>query len=114
MDELDTLIFRTDRIGDFIISCPFIKSYRDNFSKNPITLVSSEYNASFIDQFEFISKTQPLKIKSRLIPKIIDLIKMIILLKKKKIQTYYCFRWKEKIIFYFFFFKWKKNSTFTK
>ena len=78
MDELDTLIFRTDRIGDFIISCPFIKSYRSNFPENNITLISSEYNANFINQFEFISKTIPLKIKSRLIPKIIYLIKMII------------------------------------
>ena len=69
MDELDTLIFRTDRIGDFIISCPFIKSYKNNFSRNLITLISSEYNASFIDKFEFISKTIPLKIKSRFLKK---------------------------------------------
>ena len=33
MDELKTLIFRTDRIGDFIISCPFILSYKKNLIK---------------------------------------------------------------------------------
>lgn len=109
MDELDTLIFRTDRIGDFIISCPFIKSYRDNFSKNPITLVSSEYNASFIDQFEFISKTQPLKIKSRLIPKIIDLIKMIILLKKKRYKHIIVLDGKKRSFFISFFLNGKKT-----
>ena len=30
MDEINTLIFRTDRLGDFIISCPFIISYKKN------------------------------------------------------------------------------------
>jgi ADP-heptose:LPS heptosyltransferase len=31
MDEIKTLIFRTDRLGDFLISCPFILSYKKNF-----------------------------------------------------------------------------------
>ena len=44
MDEVKTLIFRTDRLGDFIISCPFIISYKTNFQDTNITLVSSEYN----------------------------------------------------------------------
>ena len=34
MDEIETLIFRTDRIGDFIISCPFIKSYKKKKQSN--------------------------------------------------------------------------------
>jgi len=84
MDELETLIFRTDRIGDFIISFPFIKSYKDNFSKTTITLVSSEYNSHFVKKFKFISKTIPLQGNFNLIPKIIILIKMIIFLRKKK------------------------------
>lgn len=109
MDELDTLIFRTDRIGDFIISCPFIKSYNKNFSRNQITLVSSEYNNNFINQFEFISKTIPLKIKSRLIPKIIDLIKMIIYLRKKKYKHIIVLDGKKRSFFISFFLKGEKS-----
>ena len=44
MDELKTLIFRTDRIGDFIISCPFILSYKTKYKNNKIVVISSEYN----------------------------------------------------------------------
>ena len=54
MDDLETIIFRTDRIGDFIISCPFIKSYQVKFAKNPIKLISSEYNFNYVNKFEFI------------------------------------------------------------
>ncbi len=109
MDELDTLIFRTDRIGDFIISCPFIKSYRNNFSRNLVTLISSEYNANFINKFDFISKTIPLKIKSRLIPKIIDLIKMIIFLKKKKYKHIIVLDGKKRSFFISLFLSGKKS-----
>jgi ADP-heptose:LPS heptosyltransferase len=38
MDEIETLIFRTDRIGDFIISCPFIKSYKKKTIKHLLQL----------------------------------------------------------------------------
>ena len=36
MDDLKTLIFRTDRIGDFIISCPFILAYKEKYLNNKI------------------------------------------------------------------------------
>ena len=39
MDEIETLIFRTDRIGDFIISCPFIKSYKKKKNQTSITII---------------------------------------------------------------------------
>ena len=84
MDDLETLIFRTDRIGDFIISCPFIKSYQVKFAKNPIKLISSEYNFNYVNKFEFIKKTISLKAKVKLFPKFLVLFKMIIFLRKKK------------------------------
>ena len=56
MDELKTLIFRTDRIGDFIISCPFILSYVENNPKNKILVVSSEYNYSYIKVLILLTK----------------------------------------------------------
>lgn len=84
MDEIESLIFRTDRIGDFIISFPFIKSFKDHSPKSSISIVSSEYNSNFINKFQLISKTIPLQSKLKLIPKIIVLIKMIIFLRKKR------------------------------
>ena len=63
MDELKTLIFRTDRIGDFIISCPFILSYKEKKPQNKIEIVSSEYNYNYIKNFKFIDKIIPLKMK---------------------------------------------------
>ena len=109
MDELDTLIFRTDRIGDFIISCPFIISYRNNFKRNPITLISSEYNSNFISKFEFISKTMPLKIKSSFFPKIISLIKMIIILRKNKYKHIIVLDGKKRSFFISIFLKGEKS-----
>ena len=61
MDEIKTIIFRTDRIGDFIISYPFISAYKNKFPHNQITIVSSDYNFQHINKFEIISKTIPLK-----------------------------------------------------
>ena len=110
MDEIETLIFRTDRIGDFIISFPFIKSYKDKFSRSSITLVSSEYNSNFINKFQFISKTIPLQSKLKLIPKIIVLIKMIIFLRKKRYNHIIILDGKMRSFFISFFLKGKNKS----
>ena len=109
MDELETLIFRTDRIGDFIISCPLIKSYKKKFPKNPITLISSEYNYIHINKFEFISKTIPLKGKTKLFPKLIILMKMIIFLRKNTYKDIIVLDGKARSFFISFFLKGKKS-----
>ena len=110
MDEIkDTLIFRTDRMGDFIISCPFIKSYIKKFSKNPVTIIASEYNYKFIKKFEFISKIIPLENKFRLIPKIITLIKMIIYLKQKNYKHIIILDGKKRSFFISLFLKGEKS-----
>ena len=87
MDEVKTLIFRTDRLGDFIISCPFIKSYKKNFPDTNITLVSSEYNSNYIKNFNFINEIKPLKNEIKFFPKLIILIKMILALRKSKFKN---------------------------
>ena len=84
MDDIRTLIFRTDRIGDFIISCPFILSYKKKFQNNKIVTISSEYNYDYIKNFGFIDEVIPLKNEFKFLPKIRILFKMIILLRKKK------------------------------
>ncbi len=87
MDEIKTLIFRTDRLGDFIISCPFIMSYKKKFPNNAITIVSSEYNSNYIRNFNFINKIIPLKNEIKFFPKLIILIKMILTLRKIKFKN---------------------------
>ena len=87
MDELKTLIFRTDRLGDFIISCPFIISYKTNFPDTNITLVSSEYNSNYIKNFNFINEIKPLKNEIKFFSKLIILIKMILNLRKSKFKN---------------------------
>ena len=80
MDELKTLIFRTDRIGDFIISCPFIISYKNKYKKNKIIIISSEYNFNYIKNFDFIDKIFPLKNEIKFFKKLLVLIKMMLIL----------------------------------
>ena len=85
MDGLKTLIFRTDRIGDFIISCPFILSYKNKNPKNKL-LLFLEYNYNYIKNFNFIDKIIPLKNENKFFPKLLILIQIILLLKKENIE----------------------------
>ena len=84
MDEINTLIFRTDRLGDFIISCPFIISYKKKNKNNKVTIISSEYNNKYIKKFKFIDNVVSLKNENRFFLKIIILIKLIFKLRKIK------------------------------
>lgn len=109
MDEIETLIFRTDRIGDFIISCPFIKSYKNKFNQTPITIISSDYNFNYVNKFDFIEKTIPLNAKTKLFPKLIILLKMIIRLRKKKYNHVIILDGKARSFFISFFLKGNKS-----
>ena len=55
------LIFRTDRIGDFLISLILIKSIKMVDSKSFITVVASEKNYQYIKSFNFIDELIILK-----------------------------------------------------
>ena len=50
------LIFRTDRIGDFITSQSLISSIKLASKKNEIDLVVSKYNYKYIKNFKYINK----------------------------------------------------------
>ena len=50
------LIFRTDRIGDFLLSCVLIKSIKRNDPKSHITVVGSNKNSKYISSFTFIDQ----------------------------------------------------------
>ena len=51
------LIFRTDRIGDFIFSRMLTESIKMNNPKNKIDFVCSSYNSKYIKYFKDIDKT---------------------------------------------------------
>ena len=55
------LIFRTDRIGDFLITSILINSIKRNENNSHITLVVSEKNYDYIKSFKFIDKIILLK-----------------------------------------------------
>ncbi len=55
------LIFRTDRIGDFLLSCILIKSIKRNDSNSHITVLASDKNYNYINSFIYIDKVLILK-----------------------------------------------------
>ena len=50
------LIFRTDRIGDFLISAILIKCIKKNDPNSKITLVGSKNNSSYIRYFDYVDE----------------------------------------------------------
>ncbi len=107
MDEINTLVFRTDRLGDFLISCPFIISYK-KIHNNRITVISSEYNHEYIKKFNFIDNIISLKNEYRLFPKIIVLIKLILKLRKIKFNKIIILDGKKRSFFISLFLKGSK------
>ena len=50
------LIFRTDRIGDFIASKIIFESIKSNNNKNVIDVVCSKYNKKYLKYYKYINK----------------------------------------------------------
>ena len=73
------LIFRTDRIGDFLLTAILINSIKRNEPNSIITVVSSENNYDYIKSFDFIDEVILLK------NNFFDKIRLI----KKLRKTYY-------------------------
>ena len=48
------LIFRTDRIGDFLVSAILIKSIKSNDQKSHITIIASKKNYQYIKNFPYV------------------------------------------------------------
>ena len=49
------LIFRTDRIGDFITSQLVTNSISEISKKNKVDIVASKYNSKYIKNFKYIN-----------------------------------------------------------
>ena len=91
------LIFRTDRIGDFLLTLILINSIKRNDPRSHITLVSSKKNYDYIKSFSKVDKVILLKsgIKSR-----IDIIFLLRKLNYKSIIIHYLKK-RSKIISFF-------------
>ncbi len=50
------LIFRTDRVGDFLITSPIISSLKRNYPNIKIDIVCSDFNYHFIKTFNIFNK----------------------------------------------------------
>ena len=75
------LIFRTDKIGDFLISAILIKSIRRNDPDSFINVVASEKNYNYIKSFKIVDKV------TLLTNGILSKLKLIYFLRKEKYNT---------------------------
>ena len=55
------LIFRTDRVGDFLLSLSLIKIIKINHPDSKITVIASERNADYIKTFDVVNNVIILK-----------------------------------------------------
>ena len=52
------LIFRTDRVGDFILSCILIKSIKRNKPDSEITVICSEKNYEYVKSYSLVDNAK--------------------------------------------------------
>jgi len=50
------IFFRTDRIGDFLMSSILFKSIKNSDNKSIITIIASKKNFEYIKNFEFVDE----------------------------------------------------------
>ena len=98
------LIFRTDRIGDFLLSMILIKNIKRNDKKSYIVVVSSETNYSYIKTFNLVDEVIILK------PSFFDRIRVINKLRKHNYKFVIVHDGKNRSIFINFFLN--KDKTF--
>jgi len=68
------LIFRTDRVGDFLFSLILIKIIKINFPKSSVTLIASEKNYEYANTFKIVEKI--FKLKNNLVSKLYLIFKL--------------------------------------
>ena len=50
------LIFRTDRIGDLLLTCPALLTIKNNLSNSQITLIASKKNFAYAKSLQIFDK----------------------------------------------------------
>ena len=98
------LIFRTDRIGDFIVSCILINSIKRNDINSYITVVCSKKNYDYVKNINLVDK-------ALLYPEnILEKIKFYFDLKKLKFDFFLALDGKKKSIYCSIFSSSKKKN----
>ena len=98
------LIFRTDRIGDLIMTCSAIISLKKYFNQSEITLITSSKNSEYSKNLSFIDNVVEFPRNG-----IINKIKFAFRLSKKKFDYIFIFDGKERSILTSAFIKSKKK-----
>ena len=75
------LIFRTDRIGDFLVSAILIKSIKSNDHKSHITIIASKKNYEYIKNFPYVDEV--IKLENNFL----DKLKLLAKLNKIRFKT---------------------------
>ena len=98
------LVFRTDRIGDLLLTCPSIKTIKEYFPDSNLSIVTSEKNFSYAKTFSFFDKVY-------LFPKgsILKKIKLFKELSKKRFDNIFIFDGKDRSILITCFLKSQKK-----
>ena len=102
---MNYLIFRTDRIGDFLISLPLIKSIKENKKDAKIYVVTSPKNNEYVKSNLYIDQVFELKSNT-----IINKIKLIFKLRKIVFNTVIVCDKKNRSVFLSIFLKSKKKN----
>ena len=97
---MNYLIFRTDRIGDFLITSPLIRAIKRNDTRSKIFIVVSNKNAEFIKKYDLVDEVFLLKSN-----KIKDRIDLFLELRKYKFNTIIVSDKKNRSIFFGFLLK---------
>ena len=98
------LIFRTDRVGDFLFSLKFIKIIKSNDPHSEITVIGSKKNYKYIQTFNVVDRIIPLK--NNLLSKI----KLIFNLRENKYDTIIIHDGKNRSKFISLFLKYEKKT----
>mgnify|MGYP001216501806 FL=1 len=98
------LIFRTDRVGDFLFSLKLVRIIKLNHPQSEITIVASEKNQKYINTFKEIDKV--ILLRNNFFSKI----KLIFFLRKEKYDTIIIHDGKNRSKFISFFLRYKKKA----
>ena len=102
---MNYLIFRTDRIGDFLITSTLIKAIKRNDKNSKISVVSSNKNNEFIKKNNLVDKVFLLRSK-----KISDGIRLLFELRKNNFDNIIISDKKNRSIIFTIFLKSKKKK----
>ena len=98
------LVFRTDRIGDLLVTCPSIKTIKEFFPDSELSIVASKNNFSYAKTFDFFDEVYLFPEKN-----ILKKIKLFNELYKKKFDYIFIFDGKDRSIVFSCFSKVNDN-----